>query len=385
MHSSRVGVSTSAWTSCSSGSTNSIIGRPNAAVLPVPVCAWPITSRPCEQRGDRLLLDRARRLVARRRAGCGEDVLGEAEVGEGGHSAALTRASEARASARVEQRACPSCAAPAGPRARGARRRAGRSRPSTTRSSPARGALERSLQRRVDQLAPAGRRQCTSQKPTTRASSCAAARPCATCVRLARGDPVDDEPPERRRAPRGTRRTPRRRPSRARRRRGSPPLASHQRVGQVLAAPRRPRRRRRARAPARASPRVDAVAITRPAPNGLPSCTASDPTPPGRRRGRRPLSPGRDLRGGPVQVPGGQPLEQERQRGAVRHAVGDRRTSSARGRRGVLRVAAGAARARRRARRCRPPATPATSAPGDERQLVAWRRRRSRARACRRS
>ena len=46
MHSSRVGVSTSAWTSGSSGSTYSSIGRPKAAVLPVPVWACPITSWP---------------------------------------------------------------------------------------------------------------------------------------------------------------------------------------------------------------------------------------------------------------------------------------------------------------------------------------------------
>ena len=46
MQSSRVGVSTSAWTSPTSGSTVSSIGRPNAAVLPEPVWAWPMTSRP---------------------------------------------------------------------------------------------------------------------------------------------------------------------------------------------------------------------------------------------------------------------------------------------------------------------------------------------------
>src|SRR3712207_1035557 len=51
MHSSRVGVSTSACTSSSAGSTNSIIGRPNAAVLPVPVCAWPMTSCPARSSG----------------------------------------------------------------------------------------------------------------------------------------------------------------------------------------------------------------------------------------------------------------------------------------------------------------------------------------------
>ena len=28
-----------------------MIGRPKAAVLPVPVCAWPITSRPASREG----------------------------------------------------------------------------------------------------------------------------------------------------------------------------------------------------------------------------------------------------------------------------------------------------------------------------------------------
>jgi hypothetical protein len=51
MHSSRVGVSTSAWTSGTEGSTCSRIGSPNAAVLPDPVCAWPITSRPSSMGG----------------------------------------------------------------------------------------------------------------------------------------------------------------------------------------------------------------------------------------------------------------------------------------------------------------------------------------------
>src|SRR4051812_3632886 len=46
MHSSRVGVRTRAWTSWTDGSTCSIIGSPKAAVLPDPVWAWPIMSRP---------------------------------------------------------------------------------------------------------------------------------------------------------------------------------------------------------------------------------------------------------------------------------------------------------------------------------------------------
>src|SRR3954447_7901239 len=51
MQSSRVGVSTIAWTSACSGSMYSSIGRPNAAVLPVPVWAWPITSLPSSSAG----------------------------------------------------------------------------------------------------------------------------------------------------------------------------------------------------------------------------------------------------------------------------------------------------------------------------------------------
>src|SRR5687768_5951143 len=51
MHSSRVGVSTRAWTSRSSGSTYSSIGNPKAAVFPLPVWAWPITSRPSSSGG----------------------------------------------------------------------------------------------------------------------------------------------------------------------------------------------------------------------------------------------------------------------------------------------------------------------------------------------
>jgi hypothetical protein len=44
--SSRVGVRTSAWIWRLSGLIFSMIGMPKAAVLPVPVCAWPTTSRP---------------------------------------------------------------------------------------------------------------------------------------------------------------------------------------------------------------------------------------------------------------------------------------------------------------------------------------------------
>ena len=49
--SSRVGASTSPWVARDLGSTRSTSGRAKAAVLPVPVCAWPIRSRPASRRG----------------------------------------------------------------------------------------------------------------------------------------------------------------------------------------------------------------------------------------------------------------------------------------------------------------------------------------------
>src|SRR5699024_5430314 len=51
MASSRVGASTRPWTSRTDGSTAASSGSPNAAVLPVPVCATPITSRPSSNEG----------------------------------------------------------------------------------------------------------------------------------------------------------------------------------------------------------------------------------------------------------------------------------------------------------------------------------------------
>ncbi len=51
MQSSRVGVITIAWVSCEVGSRYCSSGRPKAAVLPVPVCAWPITSWPPSSAG----------------------------------------------------------------------------------------------------------------------------------------------------------------------------------------------------------------------------------------------------------------------------------------------------------------------------------------------
>jgi hypothetical protein len=51
MQSSRVGVRTIAWVSSFSGSMCSSIGSPKAAVLPLPVCAWPMTSWPLSSSG----------------------------------------------------------------------------------------------------------------------------------------------------------------------------------------------------------------------------------------------------------------------------------------------------------------------------------------------
>ena len=49
--SSRVGTSTSAWQRASAGSMRSSIGSTNAPVLPLPVRAWIIISRPASRYG----------------------------------------------------------------------------------------------------------------------------------------------------------------------------------------------------------------------------------------------------------------------------------------------------------------------------------------------
>ena len=106
------------------GSTYSMIGSPKAAVLPVPVCAWPITSRPSSSGGiacswiglGRLVADVAQRV---------EGGLGEPEFGEcRGHRCG--RASVTAGTVRRWDRAaaCQSCAA-----------RAGRSGPAPPRAS----------------------------------------------------------------------------------------------------------------------------------------------------------------------------------------------------------------------------------------------------------
>ena len=85
---------------------------------------------------------------------------------------------------------------------------------------------------------------------------------------------------------------------------------------------------------------VDAVAITRPAPSGLPELHGERAD--AARRGVHDDALARpDARGGAVQVPRGEALEQQRERRRVADAVGDRERRRRR-RRDVLRVAAGA-------------------------------------------
>ena len=106
---------------------------------------------------------------------------------------------------------------------------------------------------------------------------------------------------------------------------------------------------------------VEASAITRPAPIGRPSWTASDPTPPAAATiDHRLAGPTRARRA--VQVPGGQALDEQRQRRAVVDAVGDREGQRL-GRGRVLGVAAGAAERDDALRRC-PRARPRPRRPG---------------------
>ncbi len=81
----------------------------------------------------------------------------------------------------------------------------------------------------------------------------------------------------------------------------------------------------------RACSSLEAVAITRPAPSGRPSWTASEPTPPAAACTTT-LSPSATPAGGAVQMPGGRALDDQRQRGAVVDPVGDREHALARAR-----------------------------------------------------
>ena len=64
-----------------SGTRAWTMGRANAAVLPVPVAAWPSRSRPASSDGDGLALDRRGLLVAELGDG-GDEVVGQAQVVE---------------------------------------------------------------------------------------------------------------------------------------------------------------------------------------------------------------------------------------------------------------------------------------------------------------
>ena len=138
----------------------------------------------------------------------------------------------------------------------------------------------------------------------------------------------------------GRRRRPRRPPSRRRRRparrrwpRSGAPSGPRASASIAASAPSSSARSRLAC--------VEAIAITRPAPIGLPSWTASEPTPPAAATIATD-SPGPTRPRRAVQVPRGEALDQQRQRGAVVDAVGDREGQRL-GRGRVLGVAAGAA------------------------------------------
>ena len=126
---------------------------------------------------------------------------------------------------------------------------------------------------------------------------------------------------------------------------------------------------------------VDAVAMTRPAPIGRPSWTASEPTPPAA-EWTTTLSPGATLRARPVEVPRREALHEQRERGRVVDAVGDRRTSGCSARSRTPRSRRRRT-ARRPARRC-PRARPRPPSRG---RAAAWPSRgtSSCAGACRRS
>ena len=305
---------------------------------------------------------------SRRRAGRRARRLGEPEVGEGRSLPGRSSLERGRValSARVEQELAGRAARlqvlvgapglgerirprPRRPAARRARR-ARRARAAARR--PARPAPQAVHEPEADD-APAARASARRWRPRWARARRSRRRRAARTARARRGTASNTPPP----AISSTTST------------RSPWLASTQRVGEVLAAS----TSTAASAPSSsASARLsslEAVAITRPAPSGAPSWTASDPTPPAAACTTT-LSPGAELR-----APCGRgatrsgPAAAARARPRRRHAVGHRERGG-RGRRGVLGVAAGARRARRRAgpprsraRRARPRPRPRRPGP----------------------
>ena len=152
MQSSRVGVSTIAWVSSSSGSRYWSSGSPKAAVLPVPVCAWPITSWPASSSGIACSWTGGR--------------LGVAELVErdAGSRASGPSSENVSSCGRVQQELARS-AGRRGPRARGGPPRAGRRRRSRPRARPRPTAPSRSPI--IAAISSRCGIRCMSQKPIT--------------------------------------------------------------------------------------------------------------------------------------------------------------------------------------------------------------------------
>ena len=155
MASSRVGVRTSAWTSWSELSTDWIIGSLEGGGLAGPGLSLADHVAPLDQHRDRLLLDRARLLVADVLQG-GEDLLGQAELSERHEEVTLGR--------RVEQQLAGGATAleilaPAW------RRRAGTPRP-RRRAGLARHAVEQ-VASGAASISRGRAKPCASQKPIT--------------------------------------------------------------------------------------------------------------------------------------------------------------------------------------------------------------------------
>ncbi len=265
-----------------------MIGSPNAAVLPVPVCACPITSRPRAAAGSPApgsgWATRSRRRAARR--GCSRTGRARRRLAiVSGSAYPCTAVEVARTPGRPRRRSCRRIEQQLARRAALAR--------STCACAASRQRVGRADDRA--QLAARGSREQVGQRARrtsrgARGSASARSRHgarvaqqrAACAARSARcvGDPVDDEPPEGRERARRTARS------------TSPPAISKTTsTGRAVVRLEQPLGQpvgrgvdgdvgaelERQRALVLRSRRV---AITRPAPSGRPSWTASEPTPP---------------------------------------------------------------------------------------------------------